>query len=510
MDGYRTRILNDPLNVSSTIYYNGSAVAAENPLPCTLGDGAVTITGDVVIPGVIQVTNASNEPLLVALSPGSNAFGDVGLLHLGAPVSGSNPLPTLPIFPDEAVDAFGRQRVSEPFTLGDYKNVYGLDPSFIDRTSNGGAVAHVRERACAQLTTTTAANSLIIHQSRAYHHYMPGKSHSVLCSVNFGGAQANVVKRAGYYDDRDGVYLELNGSGVASFVIRAATAGATGATETRVSQASWNRDALDGSGLSGQTLDFTKTQLFFTDFQWLGVGRVRCGFSLDGISVVAHEFYHSNRKDRVYMVNPSLPIRAELSNVGVVSAPGGAMDQICATVMSEGGYVENGTDFAALTETRAISAGLGNTLPALCIALANTYKGSANRALVRLVSANVFALNQNVSYEIVRLPSVSAVVGGSWVSPDADSCVLYNATATSLSSTGVRISVSFAAAGATGPPGQGNFVGSSGANFGSSAKRNFIAQDIDSGNSEVYAIYVRTLTANATSVVASMQWREVY
>ena len=41
MDGYRTLILNDPLNVSSTIYYNGSAVTSANPLPCTLGDGSV-------------------------------------------------------------------------------------------------------------------------------------------------------------------------------------------------------------------------------------------------------------------------------------------------------------------------------------------------------------------------------------------------------------------------------------------------------------------------------------
>ena len=32
-------------------------------------------------------------------------------------------------------DAFGRIRMSSPFTLGDYKHLYGLDPNFIDYTS---------------------------------------------------------------------------------------------------------------------------------------------------------------------------------------------------------------------------------------------------------------------------------------------------------------------------------------------------------------------------------------
>ena len=29
-------------------------------------------------------------------------------------------------------DAFGRLRVSEPYTLGDYKHLYSIDPDFID------------------------------------------------------------------------------------------------------------------------------------------------------------------------------------------------------------------------------------------------------------------------------------------------------------------------------------------------------------------------------------------
>ena len=456
-----------------------------------------------------------NEPLAVSVANAGSSNGQLGavsLLQWNEDVSGSNPLPVKPIYPSQSVDAFGRQRVSEPFNLGDYKNIYGLDLSFVDRSSNGGAVTFVKERACAQITTSTAANSAMIHQTRCYHHYMPGKSQHILCSVNFRGAQSNVVKRVGYYDDRDGIYLELNGSngGVASLNIRAATAGASGATTTSVLQAAWNTDRLDGTGPSGYELDFTKTQLFFTDFQWLGVGRVRCGFSIDGDSVVAHEFYHSNRKDAVYISNPSLPVRCELSNVGAVAAPGGTMDHICATVMSEAGDPIDGADFAALSGIRTISAGLGNSMPLMCIALANSYKGYANRVIARLVAANVFALDNNISYQVLRLSSVTDVVGGTWVTADADSAVVYNATATSLSSLGTTISVSFVAGGATGPPGQGSFIGSSATNSGSAVKRNFIGQDIDGYNSEVYAIYVKTLSANATKIIGSIQWRELF
>jgi hypothetical protein len=450
MDGYRTWILNSPLSVSSTLYYGGYPVTGSNPIP------------------------------------------------VSASVASSS----------SSLDAFGRQRVSESFTLGDYKHIYGIDPNFLDRLTNGGNVAFTKNRACCTLATTTAADSAVVHQTRCYHHYQPGKSHYIMSSVNFAGFQSNVVKRTGYYDDRDGIYLELNGSNELSFNVRTFSSGA--AVNTRAVQASWNHDRLDGTGPSGYRLDMTKTQLFFTDFQWLGVGRVRCGFSLDGESVVAHEFYHSNRRETVYISNPSLPIRCELSNVGVVASPGGTMDQICSTVISEGGYVETGIDYSAMSDIRTIAAGLGNVVPLMCIALKNTFKTYQNHVLVRLVNSAVFSADQNVSYQILRIPSITNVVGGAWSNVDAESAVQYNVTATSLSSLGTAMAIGFVAGGATGPPGQGTFLGSSGTNFGSSAKRNYIAQNIESTDSEVYAIYVRTLTINATKVIGGMQWREVY
>ena len=53
-----------------------------------------------------------------------------------------------------SVDAFARQRVSEPYTLGDYKHLYGIDPNFIEKLSNGGTIAFQSNKACARRSLT--------------------------------------------------------------------------------------------------------------------------------------------------------------------------------------------------------------------------------------------------------------------------------------------------------------------------------------------------------------------
>ena len=120
-------------------------------------------------------------------------------------------------------------------------------------------------------------------------------------------------------------------------------------------------EECDGTGLSGFNLDVTKTQLAFIDFQWLGVGRVRCGFAHNGKLIVAHEFNHSNVLDEVYIANPNLPVRCEVRNTG--AGTGGSMDQICSTVVSEGGYIESGIDFALTANSRTTATPSATPLP---------------------------------------------------------------------------------------------------------------------------------------------------
>ena len=448
----------------------------------------------------------------------------------GNPVDTNNPFPVtgtvgissetlITINPDtNAVDAFGRGRVSEPFTLGDYKHLYAIDPNFLDSVSGAGStVTFLSNQACARLQTGIGSTAFSVHQTKFYHHYQPGKSQLIFSSFNFYAPQQNATKRTGYFDDRDGIYLEqvglstsdgINpGIGTHNWVIRTFTSGI--ATETRIPQSQWNRDKCDGTGTSGFNLDITKTQLAFIDFQWLGVGRVRCGFAHNGQLITAHEFFHSNNSPKVYIANPNLPVRCEIRNTGV--GIGASFDQICSSVMSEGGYVESGIDFAyTMTTTRTTLTPAGTEIPLVAIRLKNTFQGYPNRISVKLNNLSIFCETNSILYKVVKLPSSAYLSNAgtlTWTSASDNSGVEYCIDATTYSDGDVFASgyvPSGASQNSLSPVSSGTL---------SQAKKNIIVQNINSTDSEIYVLVVRTITTtgNATAgVAASLQWREIY
>ena len=416
-------------------------------------------------------------------------------------VSTTNPLPVTSTVVTGATDAFGRQRVSEPFTLGDYKHLYGLDPNFIDYVENGATIAFQANQAAARLTTTSNPSSRAVHQTKFYHHYMPGKSQFILASFNFYDAVTNVTKRTGYFDDNNGIFLEQAGDGTLSFVVRSFVSGSP--VDTRITQANWNGDKADGTGPEGWAIDITKTQLLWIDFQWLGVGAVRCGFVHDERYHLCHTFYHSDNLPTVYISSPNLPVRCEILNTGTTA--GGYFDQICTTVVSEGGYVEAGQDWGVTSPSLRTLAS-GATLPVLCLRLKPTFKTYDNRMIVRLNDINIFTTGENIKYRVLKLPNQAALTGSTWVDVDTDSGVQYNATATAFG-TFNEIQNGFAAAQTQG--GRTTSQGS-GKDIGPTAKKNYIVQNYDSTDSEIYAIVVTNIGGSSTTVGVGVQWREIY
>ncbi len=401
-----------------------------------------------------------------------------------------------------AVDAFGRTRVSEPFTLGDYKHIYGIeDTLFINKLSGDGDITGNINRASVTLSATTSGSSAI-HQSKMYHHYMPGKSQNIFSSFVFGTAISGSTKRTGYFDDYNGIFVEQDATGSLQFVIRSATNGTGSVTEQRVKQENWNVNTL----LDGEFIfDVTKTQLFFVDFQWLAVGRVRCGFIHKGVTALCHVFDHTNLLDVAYMQNPNLPIRCEIVNSVNTVIPS-SMEQICTTVVSEGGYSESGKAFSVSNETfRSLTS--GSTLPVLAIRLKNNINGLPNRAFVRIQEAAIFTDQQTVRYILTKLPSGSALTTGSaWIAIDSNSVVEYNVSATGYSG---------------GAPLLTGFVGANSLNInqanplvqnqsGVSNKQNFIAQNYNSTDSEIYVLVAKNMTANTTNIGGTMLWSEIY
>ena len=428
----------------------------------------------------------------------SKLDGIEGILNSGINVNVSN-------FSAQSaqIDAFGRQRISNPFTLADYSHVYGEETELLTKTSGTNSnVTFNIDQAKAILRVGTGANDFTIHQSRMYHHYMPGKSQLTFQSFNFTGYRAGTNKRIGLFDDYNGIFFEQSGDGTLSFVLRNNVSGTV--SDQRITQNNWNIDKCNGSGASQFNIDITKTQLFTADFQWLGVGRLRAGFVHDGESVIAHEFYNSNNKPTVYWSNPNLPVRCEIRNYAVAVGTD-TMDQICATVMSEGGYNEAGVDFSARNLT-ARSVPTASQLPLVAIALKTGYYGKPNRSVVRSNMANIYTATEAITYELWRIPSTGQIVGGTWISANDESVVQYNISATSVNfASGILLDAGYCIAGGQGA---GKFSSQSQIQTLSSAKRGYISQNIDSTNSNVFVIVGSGIGAGASNTFASLQWRE--
>ena len=402
------------------------------------------------------------------------------------------------------VDAFGRLRITETYTLGDYKHLYAIDENFLNYNVSGSTATFNVNRSSVTLQTSASAASRAVHQTKMYHNYMPGKGQFILSSFMFNTAQPGVIKRTGYFDDYNGIFVEQDQTGSLNFVIRSATSGTGSLSENRVSQANWNVNTL----LSGDfTFDVTKTQLFFIDFQWLAVGRVRVGFVHKGSFVLCHVFDHSNYLNVPYMSTPNLPVRCEIRNTTTTT---GSMEQICASVMSEGGYEESGTSWGqSMSSVRTITS--GSTALLMALRLKNSYNGLPNRAYIRLEDTSVYSKDQAVKYSLVRIASGS-VTGGTWTSVDPSSVAEYNVGSMGYTaSLNHEMSNGFAAAGTAGGgggPGVGFSTPSQRA--GSRNRINYISQNFDSTNSDMYGIMVTNLTGTSTDVIASMVWKEIY
>lgn len=270
-----------------------------------------------------------------------------------------------------AFDAFGRLRVSNPQTVFDSKLVNDNQPLYWAQTLIGGATATwIQPDACERLVTPVAGASAV-RQTKRYFNYQPGKSQLVFETFNLYGLETHCIKRAGYFDASNGLLLELDGvAGLVKLVRRSTSS--TGSLS--VPQAAWNLDPLNGTGPSGITLDFTKTQILAIDFEWLGVGSVRMGFVLNGAIVYAHRFDNANLNVAVFMRTPNLPIRYEI--VADATLPVGQtrrMDCICSTVISEGGADRTGIGFAYPMPAPTGNIGAGATVPLIQLSLNPAY-----------------------------------------------------------------------------------------------------------------------------------------
>ena len=247
------------------------------------------------------------------------------------------------------LDAFGRQRVSEPYTIFDSKQIVDKGDLFYSEATGSGASSIVYNSGDASTTlSASGSGSYSIRQTKMRFNYQPGKSQQVLATFVLGENTSGTEARVGYFNtetgtpytgERDGIYFGRD----TGYYFAISKTGA----ENKVYQSNWNIDKFDGDGPSAAELDFTKSQIGAFDFEWLGVGSARCGFVYNGEFYYGHQFNHANNIDGVYMSSPNHSVRYEIFSDG----PATEMKQICASIQSEGGLNPVGVSLGISTNS---------------------------------------------------------------------------------------------------------------------------------------------------------------
>lgn len=297
------------------------------------------------------------------------------------------------------IDAFGRLRASMPTTLFDSKTLHNKQSLFWSQTANGNASVNFTGDLVDASVTLSASNSgeYAIRQTTQRFNYQPGKSQLVIFTGILNPV-SNAIKRYGIFQSLTaspftpncGLYFETQTDSASSIaVVQQNNAFLVPSVSAR--RENWNLDKLDGNGSSGKTLQLSAANIFLIDYEWLGVGRVRFGFVIDGQIIYCHEINNAGNVSGSYLRTPNLPVRAELRQTG---AGNSSMKTICCSVMSEGG-----ADFTGVT--RSVDSG---TTPI------NVTAQYSRRALMglRLQSNKLDSVNELLRVDIANLPQGNA------------------------------------------------------------------------------------------------------
>lgn len=447
------------------------------------GNVNANVTGNVNIDNSVEVTQGT-DPWMVE--------GNVA-------ISGTAQV----AFASEVTDAFGRLRVSNPYTIYDTQVRYYDHEQFSSNIDGTANVVYEATSSSYELNVGSGNGDSVQRETTKTFPYQPGKSLLVLSSFSMNTPKANLRQRVGFFGEDNGIYFEASGTTL-NMVIRSSSTGVL--VEDRIPQSQWNGDRLNGLGgannPSGITLNPALDQIFWMDIEWLGVGTVRVGFIIDGVYITCHSFNHANTPSTLttdntttYMTTATLPLRYEITNTGA-TASASMMRQICSSVISEGGFQLTGSG-----NPRAASHLIGSpvTLPndvSFKPVIAIRLKSTMPDAVVVPINYSLVPVQQSIfQYRIYKRAITS---GGTWVDSAADSAVQYNLNPTALISGDIA---------------EQSFINSTNQSSGSPTQEAFgfeyqLERDSFTGTMYEYVIMMAT-TGNGQTVYASIEWQEI-
>lgn len=380
-------------------------------------------------------------------------------------------------------DAFGRLRVSGINNVFESTHVNSEQTEFWDHLLVGGASkTYVQGKARIELACGTASGDRAMRQTLNRFHYAAGESLLVRLTGVLGSGKVNVSQCCGYYDDDNGLIFIVRDT-VFNVMIRSNVSGSV--VENIVPQSQFNGDKLDGTGVSGITLDLDKTHIFEINFQWLGVGRVSFYLHINGEQIRLHTFFNANLQDTVYMRTPHLPVRYEIKNTGVAASPT-TSHQICTQIANEGksvvGDLVNSVDNG--TTSRSLNSSTFEQL------ISFRAKLTAD-ILIQLENVNVLVTTSDDLLIEVRVDQT--LTGASWVS-DSD-FIEKDVSATAVTDDGRRVT-SF-------------YISKAGKQGEDAFKDKFRLGEFTDGTKQTVTVSAKSVATNA-SAMCSVSFKEFF
>ena len=173
-------------------------------------------------------------------------------------------------------------------------------------------------------------------------------------------------------------------------------------TDSWTAQTNWSEDVMDGTGLSGVTLDPTKGNVYQIRYQWLGYGVLHFYIEnpVSGDFQEVHRIEYSNTNTTPSLAQPSGAIWMSARNEGNTS-------NITVKTSSGAGFVEGKLDMLGLPETCSRLFTIGNTTdetPILTIRNKQIFQGTINQVRLELhtitLTSNLNDARGNTTFRI--------------------------------------------------------------------------------------------------------------
>lgn len=211
----------------------------------------------------------------------------------------------------DEVTRFDEIKVADRDSQFNLKPTWGISDLRYQTTTTGTGAAATEENGEFKLTSGTATSNVTEITTLQRGQYIAGAMGQAGIGVRIPTNPASTAEmKWGYTDFENGFYYGIDST--SPYV-----ATVTGGTVNEIHQADWNIDTLDGSGPSGETLDFTDGVITQIDFVWYGYGDIEFNFYFQDSStgkltrVTAHR---ENIANAASVRDPNQPLSFRVEN----------------------------------------------------------------------------------------------------------------------------------------------------------------------------------------------------